>query len=119
MPAAAAIVRVLQCVALAGFSCVVSRTTLSTVALAMDGVRPGRGASFGNAGGITPGWVAPTATPATLRGLPRMLMDPLSPLVIRPSYLPRLRSALTTIKSRARTAGVAVHFVTSSGAVAP
>ena len=25
---------------------------------------PGRGASFGNAGGITPGWVAPTATPA-------------------------------------------------------
>jgi D-amino-acid dehydrogenase len=38
---------------------------------------PGRGASFGNAGGITPGWVAPTATPATLRALPRMLTDPL------------------------------------------
>lgn len=51
---------------------------------------PGRGASFGNAGGITPGWVAPTATPATLRALPRMLLDPLSPLVIRPSYLPKL-----------------------------
>jgi D-amino-acid dehydrogenase len=51
---------------------------------------PGRGASFGNAGGITPGWVAPTATPATLRALPRMLTDPLSPLVIRPAYLPRL-----------------------------
>ncbi len=51
---------------------------------------PGRGASFGNAGGITPGWVAPTATPATLRALPRMLLDPQSPLVIRPSYLPRL-----------------------------
>ena len=51
---------------------------------------PGRGASYGNAGGITPGWVAPTATPATLRALPRMLTDPLSPLVIRPSYLPRL-----------------------------
>ena len=51
---------------------------------------PGRGASYGNAGGITPGWVAPTATPATLRALPRMLTDPLSPLVIRLSYLPRL-----------------------------
>lgn len=51
---------------------------------------PGRGASYGNAGGITPGWVAPTATPATLRALPRMLTDPLSPLVIRPSYLPQL-----------------------------
>ncbi len=51
---------------------------------------PGRGASYGNAGGITPGWVAPTATPATLRALPRMLTDPASPLVIRPSYLPTL-----------------------------
>ena len=51
---------------------------------------PGRGASYGNAGGITPGWVAPTATMATLRALPRMLADPLSPLVIRPAYLPRL-----------------------------
>jgi D-hydroxyproline dehydrogenase len=51
---------------------------------------PGRGASWGNAGGITPGWVAPLATPATLRALPSMLADPLSPLAIRPAYLPRL-----------------------------
>ncbi len=51
---------------------------------------PGRGASFGNAGGITPGWVAPTAMPATLRAVPRMLADPLSPLSIRPAYLPKL-----------------------------
>lgn len=51
---------------------------------------PGRGASWGNAGGITPGWVAPLATTATLRALPSMLADPLSPLAIRPAYLPRL-----------------------------
>ena len=51
---------------------------------------PGRGASFGNAGGITPGWVAPTAMPSTIRALPRMLADPLSPLAIRPAYLPKL-----------------------------
>ena len=63
---------------------------------------PGRGASFGNAGGITPGWVAPTATPATLRSLPRMLTDPLSPLVIRPSYLPRLMPWLLQFALAAR-----------------
>jgi len=51
---------------------------------------PGRGASFGNAGGITPGWVAPVAMPATLRALPRMLLDSTSPLTIRPTYLPQL-----------------------------
>ncbi|MCZ8311245.1 MAG: FAD-dependent oxidoreductase [Magnetospirillum sp.] len=51
---------------------------------------PGRGASFGNAGGITPGWVAPVAMPATLRALPRMLLDSASPLTIRPAYLPQL-----------------------------
>jgi glycine/D-amino acid oxidase-like deaminating enzyme len=63
---------------------------------------PGRGASFGNAGGITPGWVAPTATLATLRTLPRMLTDPLSPLVIRPSYLPRLMPWLLQFALAAR-----------------
>lgn len=51
---------------------------------------PGRGASFGNAGGITPGWVAPLAMPATIRALPGMLFDPLSPIAIRPAYLPHL-----------------------------
>lgn len=51
---------------------------------------PGRGASWGNAGGITPGWVAPLATSATLGALPSMLVDPLSPLAIRPGYLLRL-----------------------------
>lgn len=66
-------------------------------ALAREGRRvtlfdpaPGRGASFGNAGGITPGWVAPLAMPETIRAIPGMLADPLSPIAIRPAYLPRL-----------------------------
>src|ERR1041385_1564324 len=45
-PAASAIVRVLQWVALTGFSCVVLRTTSCTLAGVIVGVRPGRGASF-------------------------------------------------------------------------
>ena len=45
---AAALVRVDQCVALAGFSSVVLSTTCCTVAAGMRGVRPARGASFSN-----------------------------------------------------------------------
>jgi glycine/D-amino acid oxidase-like deaminating enzyme len=65
---------------------------------------PGRGASWGNAGGITPGWVAPLANPATLRALPSMLTDPLSPLAIRPAYLPRLLPWLLRFAWSARPA---------------
>lgn len=65
---------------------------------------PGRGASWGNAGGITPGWVAPLATAATLRALPSMLRDPLSPLAIRPAYLPRLLPWLARFAWSARRA---------------
>src|ERR1039458_1809252 len=45
-PAASAIVRVLQWVALKGLSCVVLQTTSCTLAGVMVGARPGRGASF-------------------------------------------------------------------------
>jgi len=46
IPTAAAMVRVDQWVALAGFSWVVLRMTSRFVAAEMRGVRPGRGASF-------------------------------------------------------------------------
>jgi hypothetical protein len=49
MLAAAAIVRVLQCVTLAGLSCNVMSTTFFTCRSVMTRVRPGRGASFSNA----------------------------------------------------------------------
>ena len=43
---AAPIVRVLQCVAASGFSCVVFRMIKSTISADTAGVRPGRGESF-------------------------------------------------------------------------
>ena len=67
---------------------------------------PGRGASFGNAGGITPGWVAPLAMPATIRALPGMLADPLSPIAIRPAYLPRLLPWIARFAANAMPARV-------------
>ena len=56
----------------------------------VDPREPGTGASFGNAGIISAGSVLPIVTPGVVRQVPRMLMDPLSPLTIRWAYLPRL-----------------------------
>jgi D-amino-acid dehydrogenase len=47
-------------------------------------------ASFGNAGGLGVTEILPAATPGAIRQIPRWLVDPLGPLSIRPTYLPRL-----------------------------
>jgi D-amino-acid dehydrogenase len=62
------------------------RRTGHTVAL-IDRDEPGRGASFGNSGAISPGSVVPLATPGVLSSLPGMLFDPSAPLYVPPSYL--------------------------------
>lgn len=51
---------------------------------------PGQGASFGNAGCLNPSSIVPIAGPDTLRQVPGYLADPLGPLSIRWSYLPKL-----------------------------
>ena len=49
----------------------------------IDRDEPGRGCSFGNGGIIQIGASVPVATPGVLRQVPRMLLDPNGPLVIR------------------------------------
>jgi len=56
----------------------------------MDPREPGEACSFGNAGLLATGGVAPEAMPGILRSVPGMLMNPLGPLAIRWSYLPRI-----------------------------
>jgi D-amino-acid dehydrogenase len=56
----------------------------------VDRLGPGEGTSYGNAGAIATYALHPVARPDTLRKLPRMLVDPESPLFIRARYLPRL-----------------------------
>ena len=58
--------------------------------LILDPNAPGQGASFGNAGCFNPSSIVPIAGPDTLRQVPGYLMDPLGPLAIRWSYLPRI-----------------------------
>jgi len=55
----------------------------------LDPLGPAGGASFGNAGMLSPDTAAPIAMPGMLRKVPGWLRDPLGPLAVRPSYLPR------------------------------
>ncbi len=56
----------------------------------LDRGEPGMGASFGNAGGIAVTECAPIAMPGVWTNLPGWLMDPLGPLSVRWSYLPKM-----------------------------
>ena len=55
----------------------------------IDRVPPGEGCSFGNAGGVVFAGVTPTLHPRILLKIPGWLLDPLGPLTIRWSYLPK------------------------------
>ena len=64
------------------------RASLSVEVIDRD--EPGLGASFGNAGLVSPAEVAPVAMPGIAWRAPAMLMDPLAPLTIRWRDLPSL-----------------------------
>jgi len=55
----------------------------------IDPLPPAGGASFGNAGLLSPDTAVPIALPGMLRKVPGWLMDPLGPLSVRPAYFPR------------------------------
>ncbi len=55
----------------------------------IDPLPPASGASFGNAGLLSPDTAVPIALPGMLRKVPGWLMDPLGPLSVRPAYFPR------------------------------
>ena len=55
-----------------------------------DPREPGTATSFGNAGIVSIGSVTPYSWPGLWRSVPAMLFDPLSPLIVRWRYLPRV-----------------------------
>jgi len=55
----------------------------------IDPLGPAGGASFGNAGMLSPDTAVPIALPGMLKKVPGWLTDPLGPLSVRPSYFPR------------------------------
>lgn len=56
----------------------------------VDRLGPGEGASFGNAGGVAVGEIIPITSPGVLFKVPAWLLDPMGPLALRWSYLPRM-----------------------------
>ena len=69
----------------------------------IDKREPGMATSFGNAGAIVSGGVVPTATPGLWQRVPKMLIDPMSPLKIRWRHLPRLAPWLIRFLAAGRT----------------
>jgi D-amino-acid dehydrogenase len=67
---------------------------------------PGTGCSFGNGGLIQTGACVPIATPGMLRHVPKMLMDPDGPLIIRWRYLHLLLPYLLRFVAAARPGSV-------------
>src|SRR4030081_3923952 len=55
----------------------------------IDRDEPGRGCSYGNAGALSFGSVAPLAMPGVMRDALSMLLDPAAPLRIPLPYLPK------------------------------
>jgi D-amino-acid dehydrogenase len=68
----------------------------------IDRADPGRGCSYGNAGALSPGSVAPLAMPGILARAPRMLLDPEGPLHLPLTYLPRALPWLTRFVAASR-----------------
>ena len=64
----------------------------------------GKGASFGNASVFAVDAVAPVAMPGLLHNIPKMILDPLSPLAVRWSYLPKLSPWLLRFVAASRPA---------------
>jgi D-amino-acid dehydrogenase len=56
----------------------------------LDGRGPGEGASGGNAGSLGIASIPPSSLPGVIRRVPRMLLNPQAPLIIRWGELPRL-----------------------------
>lgn len=56
----------------------------------IDKEEPGQGASYGNAGVISPWSNVPQAMPGVWRNVPRWLLDPLGPISVKVSYLHKL-----------------------------
>jgi glycine/D-amino acid oxidase-like deaminating enzyme len=61
----------------------------------VDRDEPGLGCSYGNAGALSCGSVAPLAMPGVMRDAVSMLLDPAAPLRIPLAYLPRAAPWLT------------------------
>ncbi|CRM14102.1 MULTISPECIES: NAD(P)/FAD-dependent oxidoreductase [Pseudomonas] len=72
-----------------GVACALQLARQGRQVLVIDAQAPGMGASYGNAGHLATEQVFPIADLSILKRLPAMLLDPLGPLRLDWTYLPR------------------------------
>ncbi len=72
----------------------------------IDPKPPGEGASFGNAGCLNASSIVPMSMPGLWKDVPRWLLDPLGPLSVRWSYLPKLAPWLVRFMQSGRPENV-------------
>jgi len=77
--------------------------------IVIDRQEPGEASSFGNAGCINGSSVVPVAMPGVIRSVPRWLLNPDGPLVLRWQYLPRLLPWLLRFIASSEPAKVAAQ----------
>ena len=85
-----------------GVTCAWQLTRAGYKVLLLEKNEIGQGASFGNAGHIATEQVLPLASPAVLRQLPRMLLDPQGPLRLDWRYLPQIAPWLLKLVANMR-----------------
>ena len=73
-----------------GLACALTLQLEGRRVTVLDPDPPGEGTSYGNAGVFAVASVVPLGTPGILKDVPGMLLDPLGPLRIRPSYAHRI-----------------------------
>lgn len=73
-----------------GSACALAVAANGRQVTVIDPNLPGAGTAIGSGGYIHDGEIFPLAEPGIVAILPKLLMDPLGPLVIRASYLPEL-----------------------------
>ncbi len=85
----------------------------------IDPKPPGEGASFGNAGCLNGSSIVPMSMPGLWKDVPGWLLDPLGPLSVRWSYLPRIIPWLTRFVQSGRPDKVAAQASALRGLLGP
>ncbi len=84
-----------------GVSCAAFLQREGFAVTVIDRLEPGLGTSFGNAGSVSPSAILPVSMPGMTKKIPGWLLDPLGPLTVRWSYLPRIAPWLARFISHA------------------
>ncbi len=73
-----------------GICCALALTKAGASVLLIDRDEPGQGASFGNAGVISPWSLVPQSMPGLWQKIPKWLLKSDGPIAIKPSYFFKL-----------------------------